>query len=241
MRDKEQTYQDVKKIMGEVAVQTKVEPLESSLPPCWLLKFRIEATLEQVYHLRRFLHLNHQVSILVQHTQQSLKALGDKPKTLDDIDKYSDTSIAAIFFITYREEQEVSKSLYNSRILETNPQYTNTIHHNVTKQEWDLYKVKEEAKEIQLTTGDSVAITGSIEGYTRTQVEQMLKSVGINVSNTVTKYTKGLLKGQTTQRGTTKENDAAKHKVPIIEGKQLRYLMDQLSKAVFGSKENLIG
>lgn len=224
--------QNLESLKAELAnLPIKVEPIGES-------KYRLEATVEQVYHLRRYLHLNYPVQILVNHTSQSLKALGDKPLAEADVEARAQEKISCVFYLEPRNPSKMSTGLYNTRLFEINPQYDNVRHHTtspVGEQQWDQFEIVQEAQELELGSGSTVCITGGIEGFNRTQVEQMLGAVGINVAKTVSSKVDALIKGTSNKsEASSKAQEAEKLGIYIIEGKQLKKLMDALSKEVYG-------
>ena len=217
----------------------------ASLEP-WLLAFNMAGTINQAWKLRRYLHLNYPVSVLVQHTSatSSLPFNDDKTK-ITDIEQMSaeitETPTKILFTIGPRENIEVDSKVLDLLLFATNPQYDNTLHHDVPAegQVWDMITLQQPSSDIDLLDGTvkKVRVCGEIPGYTHTQVAYMLKALGIELDQVGFKVDLHLIGTRDIDASFTKtviKNCTSSGK-PFLAGAKLNRQLDRISKKVYGS------
>ena len=69
-----------------------------------------------------------------------------------------------------------------------------------------------------------MVITGTLDGYSRVEGQELLRQNGAKVASSVTKNTSYLVRG--TKPGEAKLKQAQKYNVPIIDQEQLRHLIE---------------
>jgi hypothetical protein len=136
--------------LGKIASQIKVYEQSAER-----ISFRFKGTLAQIYHLRRYLHLNHDIRVLVQsealaEIDDTLRAIGETPLPQQAIiDNYKHPNEYAVQFILEpRQERQVSRPEYLNLFLEPEPKYENVGPEFTIPKAFDAIQVEKKDKEI---------------------------------------------------------------------------------------------
>jgi NAD-dependent DNA ligase len=211
---------EIAKVMMDMPEFTRVSNDwidDSDKEPC--LHFRLRASQKQHYHFRRYLHLNHPISVITY--SEGMDTFTFEPKD----EKATDTDHIQFRYKIYDRATQIEfkeGEIYNIG-MQLNPKYDKLADGLVALDKYDNVLLPESDTPNKKISGATVVLTGKLTRYTRTEAEDIITKLGGFNSNKVSYATDYVILGDKPGK---KEQDALDKGINIMDEQEFYDIVD---------------